>query len=356
MAENDQGQEKTEQATPKRREESHKKGQVAKSRELASVAILGGTLIYFYFQAGHLLKGLMALVSRILSSASRAELSADSVVSYFAELSFQILVMLLPLLLTVVVVSLLANILQVGFIFSTEAMAPKFSKINPLKGLKNVLGLRAAVEMLKNIIKIGMIALVAFLTIRAEIWGFLPLMDQGAWQILAFIGGNAFKILSNVCWLLMVLAVLDYLYQRWEHEKNIKMTKQEVKEENKQMEGDPLIKGRIRRLQREAARKRMMASVPKADVVITNPTHLAIAVKYDATTMSAPVVLAKGAGHVAERIREIARENHVPVVENKWVAQVLYRMVDIDGFIPENLYRAVAEILAYVYGLRTAGG
>ncbi|MDI9571135.1 MAG: flagellar biosynthesis protein FlhB [Pseudomonadota bacterium] len=356
MAQNDQGQEKTEKATPKRREESHKKGQVAKSRELSSVAILVGTLIYFYFNAPDLLKGLMAMTKKMLGRAGQVQLTGAGVPALFAELAWQVVILLLPLMLTVVVVSLLANILQVGFIFSAEAMAPKFSKINPIKGMKNVLGLRAFVELLKNTLKIIVIGSVAYLSIRSEVWGFLPLMDQGAWQILSFIGGNAFKILSNVCWLLMVLAVLDYLYQRWEHEKNIKMTKQELKEENKQMEGDPLIKGRIRRLQREAARKRMMASVPKADVVITNPTHLAVALKYDVATMAAPVLLAKGAGHVAERIREIAGEHRIPIVENKWVARVLYRMVDIDGVIPENLYRAVAEILAYVYGLRNSRG
>jgi len=356
MAENDQGQEKTEQATPKRREESHKKGQVAKSRELSSVAILVGVLIYFYFNAPSLMNGMMTMTKEMLDRAGRAQLNAAGVPSFFAELAFQVLILLLPLMLTVVVVSLLANIIQVGFIFSTEAMAPKFSKINPVKGMKNVLGLRAFVELLKNTLKIGVIGVIAYLSIRSEALGFLPLMDQGVWQILSFIGGNAFKILSNVCWLLMVLAVLDYLYQKWEHEKNIKMTKQELKEENKQTEGDPLIKGRIRRLQREAARKRMMASIPKADVVITNPTHLAVALKYDTATMAAPVVLAKGADHVAERIRKIAAEHRVPIVENKWVAQVLYRMVDIDGSIPENLYRAVAEILAYVYGLRASRG
>ncbi len=351
MAENDQGQEKTEQATTKRREESHKKGQVAKSRELSSVAILVGALVYFYFNAPDLLTGMMNMTKGMLKKSGQVQLTASSLPPFVAELAFQVMLLLLPLMLTVVVVSLLVNILQVGFIFSPEAMAPKFSKINPIKGMKNVLGLRAFVELLKNILKIVVIGAVAYLTIRSEVMGFLPLLDQGVWQILSFIGGNAFKILANVCWLLMVLAVLDYLYQKWEHEKNIKMTKQELKEENKQTEGDPLIKGRIRRLQREAARKRMMASVPKADVVITNPTHLAVALKYDTATMSAPVVLAKGAGHVAERIRKIAGEHRVPIVENKWVARVLYRMVDIDGAIPENLYRAVAEILAYVYGL-----
>ncbi|MDI9554941.1 MAG: EscU/YscU/HrcU family type III secretion system export apparatus switch protein, partial [Pseudomonadota bacterium] len=172
------------------------------------------------------------------------------------------------------------------------------------------------------------------------------------WGILLYTGRVTFKILITTCWILIVLAILDYMYQRWEYEKGLRMSKQEVKDEYKQTEGNPAVKGRIRRIQREAARRRMMAAVPKADVVITNPTHLAVAVRYDPEKMYAPTVVAKGAGFVAEKIREIAGAHGVPVVENKPVAQLLYKTVDVDRAIPEDLYRAVAEILAYVYGLK----
>ncbi|HOK06397.1 MAG TPA: flagellar biosynthesis protein FlhB [Syntrophales bacterium] len=352
MAEGDRDQERTEQATPKRREDTHKKGQVAKSREIPSVAILGGVLVFMYFNASDLLRKLMSMTSTILSRAAVTPLNAQDVLPLFASVAGGVLVMLLPLFLVVVTVTILANLLQVGFIFSAEPVLPRLGKINPLKGAKNLFGPRAWVELTKNTAKICFVGVVAYLSIRSEIPGILPLMAQGPWQVLSFLGTNSFVILGNVCWLLLVLAVGDYLYQRWEHEKNLRMTRQEVKDEHKQTEGDPLVKGRIRRLQREAARKRMMAAVPKADVVITNPTHLAVALRYDAAFMSAPVVVAKGAGHVAERIKELAREHRVPVVENREVARVLYKLVDVDGAIPENLYRAVAEILAYVYALR----
>jgi flagellar biosynthetic protein FlhB len=165
-------------------------------------------------------------------------------------------------------------------------------------------------------------------------------------------GEISFKIILRTSWVLVVLAILDYVYQRWEHEKGLKMSRQEIKDEFRQTEGDPLIKARIKRIQREMARKRMMAKVPKADVVITNPDHIAVALEYNQSRMFAPVVVAKGAGFVAERIRELARQNNVPVIENKPLAQVLYKMVKVEEVIPENLYRAVAEVLAYVYGLK----
>lgn len=351
MAEHEQ--EKTEQATPKRREDTHKKGQVAKSRELSSVFILGGALIYLYFNSSGLMKQITTMTSGLLSRSGRTELTPESTFSLLADLAFTVLLMLMPLLLTVLTVSILVNLLQTGFIFSSEPIQPQISKIDPLKGMKNLFGRRSWVELAKNCMKIIVVGLVAYISIRSEIHAFLPLMEQGPWQNLQFIGVKAFRILSNVCALMAVLAVMDYLYQRWEHEKNIRMTKQEVKEEFKQTEGDPLIKSRIRKLQREVARKRMMAAVPKADVVITNPIHLAVALRYEASRMAAPVVVAKGAGYVADKIKEKARQYHIPTVENKTVAQVLYKTVEIGDEIPASVYKAVAEILAYVYSTRT---
>jgi flagellar biosynthetic protein FlhB len=180
----------------------------------------------------------------------------------------------------------------------------------------------------------------------------LPLVELNVYDILSFLGKVSFKILYITCWVLVILAILDYLYQKWEHERSLKMSLQEIKEENRQTEGDPLIKGRIKRLQREIARKRMMSAVPKADVIITNPTHLAVAIRYQPETMNAPCVIAKGAGFIAERIKEIARKSGVPIIENKAVAQVLYKMVPVEQAIPINLYKAIAEILAYVYSLK----
>lgn len=352
MPENDQGQEKNEQATDKRREEAREKGQVAKSRELASVAVLLTCLIYFYFNIGSLMQKMMTMMSSIFRSAGQTTISLDNASSYLNGLIIKAFLMLLPLFGFVFLVALLVNILQVGFLFSSSSVQPQFSRVNPLKGLKNIFSLRSLVELVKNIIKMAVIGFVAYVVISQEISHCLPLAEQSLWGIMVYMGKISFKILLNTCWVLILLAVLDYLYQRWEYEKSLRMSRQEIKEEFKNTEGDPIIKARIKRLQRDMARKRMMAAVPTADVIITNPTHLAVALKYEQEKRNAPYVVAKGAGPIAEKIREAARENQVPIVENKPLAQVLYKMVKIDESIPENLYRSVAEILAYVYSLR----
>ncbi|MCX7817080.1 MAG: flagellar biosynthesis protein FlhB [Syntrophales bacterium] len=352
MPERDQGQERTEKATPKRREEAHKKGQVSRSRELSSVAILGAALVYFYFQAQEVTRKLMKLTVRLLTDSTRTEINVQNVTSLFMDLSYQFIVLVFPILAVVVLVALIVNLIQVGFLFSPVLLIPDLSKINPLRGIRQLFGFRSLIELAKGSLKIVVIALVAYLTIRSEMGNFLPLMNKGVWQITRFIGENAYRILGNVCFLLVVLAILDYSYQRWEFEKNLMMTKQEVREEYKQTEGDPHVKSRIKRMQLEITRRRMMAAVPKADVVITNPTHVAVALKYDPEMTLAPVVVAKGAGYLAERIKEIAKEYDVPIVEDRVVAQVLYRLVDVGEVIPENLYKAVAEILAYVYRLK----
>jgi flagellar biosynthetic protein FlhB len=257
-----------------------------------------------------------------------------------------------PLLLTVVITGFLSNYLQIGFIFSPEAVAPKMEKIDPFKGFARLFSLRSLVELVKSVLKMAVIAVIVWFTLKDELRNLIPLMDDSLMGILVYTGKVIFRIMITTCWVLIVLALMDYLYQRWEYEKGLRMSRQEVKDEYKQSEGDPFVKARIRRIQREIARKRMMANVPKADVVVTNPTHLAVAIRYDADKMYAPVVVAKGAGYMAEKIRDIARTHGVPVIENKPVAQLLYKMVDVDGAIPEDLYRAVAEILAYVYGLK----
>jgi flagellar biosynthetic protein FlhB len=233
--------------------------------------------------------------------------------------------------------------------FSSESITPKFSKVDPIKGFQRLFSLRSIVELIKNIFKICIISMVAYLVIKGELANMILLMDQGISGIMTYLGRICFKIILSTAVVLVILAILDYIYQRWEYEKSLRMTKQEIKDEYKNTEGDPLIKSRIRRLQREMAKKRMMAEVPKADVIITNPTHLAIAVKYDPENMMAPKVVAKGANIIAEKIREIARENDVMIVEDKPLARVLYKIVDVNHFIPEDLYRAVAEVLAFVY-------
>jgi flagellar biosynthesis protein FlhB len=354
MAE-DQDQEKNEQATSKRRRDAREKGQVAKSRELASVAVLGGCLVYFYFCASSLATRLMELMRTSFRESGQTTLTIENIQPLLMDLAFRTFSLLAPFLLVTLIAGLMGNILQVGLLFSSEAITPKFSKIDPFKGLQRLFSLRSLVELIKNILKMAIVGFVAYLTIKGESHQLFSLVHLGVTNILGYIGEVSFKILYSACWILLILAVLDYGYQKWEHERNLKMSIKEIREENKQTEGDPLIKWRIKKLQREMARKRMMAAVPKADVVITNPTHLAVAICYEPETMTAPRVVAKGADFLAEKIKEIARESGVPVIENRLVAQVLYKMTAVEQAIPENLYKAIAEILAYVYSFKRKG-
>jgi flagellar biosynthesis protein FlhB len=352
MAENSY-QDRTEKATPKRRQDARKKGQVAQSREVPSVMILVMSLGVFFFAGSWMFWNLVGYMSEALRSSAQLRIAevADAKVFVLqtARIVFRIL---LPLLLVIFVAGMAGNVIQSGFLLSSEALAPKWTKLNPVSGLKRLFSLRSLVELVKSIVKILFVAAVAFLMIKQEL-GLIPtLTRQSVPDIFAFAVRVAFTICLNVCLALILLAILDYAFQRWEYEKSLRMTKQEVKDENKQTEGDPKIKARIRSIQMETARQRMMAAVPEADVVITNPTHLAVALRFDAARMIAPQVVAKGAGYVAERIKQIAAENDVPLVEDKPLARTLYKIVEVGQPIPADLYKAVAEVLAYVYRLR----
>ncbi|HDD44546.1 MAG: flagellar biosynthesis protein FlhB [Deltaproteobacteria bacterium] len=352
MAEKRSDQEKTEKATPKKREEARKKGQVAKSQELASVGVLSACLVVFYFGSYDMLEKMLDIMRNSFVESAQFNIDCNNIQYFLIGFANKIFNLLIPFLLVALFMALFINYLQVGFVFSADPIQPKLSKIDPINGFRRLFSIRSFVELTKNIFKILIIALLIYITIKEEIENIILLPDQSVGGILVYIGKLAFKIVFRTCLLLIMLAIFDYLYQRWEFEKNLKMSRQEVKDELKQTEGDPIIRARIKRLQREAARKRMMASVPKADVVITNPAHLAVAIHYDQSRMSAPKVVAKGMGYLAERIRKIATENNVPIVENKPLAQILYKMVNVAEVIPANLYKAVAEVLAFVYSMR----
>jgi len=352
MADQNSDQEKTEKATPKKRSDARKKGQVAKSQELASVAVLLACLVVFYFGSYDMVEKMLDIMRGLFVESAEFDINCNNIQHLLTGFANKIFILLFPLLLAVFSMALLVNLFQVGFVLSTESIQAKLSKIDPIAGFQRLFSIRSFVELVKNIFKILVIAFLVYMTIKGEIGNFISLSDQSIGEILVYIGKLSFKIVFRTCLLLIILAIFDYLYQRWEFEKNLKMSKQEVKDELKQAEGDPIIKARIKRLQREAAKKRMMASIPKADVVITNPTHLAVAIHYDQSKMSAPKLVAKGKGYVAEKIKKIATENNVPIVENRALAQILYKIVDVDEVIPTNLYKAVAEVLAFVYNTR----
>ncbi len=347
------GQERTERATGKRRQEARKRGQVAMSREVPSALILLTALGVFYFAGPGVFDRCAALVSGMFRNLHALRIATIADAGALATELFQtIILLLLPIFLPLLVAGFVGNVAQIGFEVHAEAMAPKFSKMNPISGIKRLVSLRSLVELVKSILKIGFVGGIAYAVVSGYLRDFPALVRYDLLTLWAFTHQAAFKIIFYVCLAMLALAAIDYIYQRWQYEQSLKMTKQEVKDERKQSEGDPKVKARIRSLQRQTAYHRMMAEVPKADVVITNPTHLAIALRFQPDEMPAPRVVAKGAGTIAERIRETAREHSVPIVENKPLAQALYKMAELGDYVPVDLYRAVAEVLAYVYRLK----
>ena len=354
MAENQDGQEKTEQATPKRKEEARKKGQVPRSRELTTMAMLLMAAVAMSFLGEHMIVQL-GDVMRLGLEVDRAKLfDTHAVIELFAQAAMLGLLLMLPFLVLMLVTAVAAPVALGGWSFSAEALAFKFDKINPVTGLKRIFAARGAMELVKALAKFLLIGLIGALLL----WYFLPqLMSLGreepaaglahAGQILS----RSFVVLSAS---LVVIAAIDVPFQLWDHAKNLKMTRQEVRDEHKNTEGKPEVKARVRTMQREIAQRRMMSEVPKADVVITNPTHYAIALRYDADRMAAPVVVAKGVELIAGQIRTVALANKVPVFEAPPLARALYYSTEIQQPVPAGLYLAVAQVLAYVFQLRAS--
>jgi flagellar biosynthetic protein FlhB len=348
----DSFQDKTEQATPKKKDDARKKGQVGKSKEISSIAVLAAGVIYMFFNARQLTSDLGENIRQTFTSIPQMISGDVNYTSYMSQNIQNFLIMLLPLMLLLVVVALAANFIQTGFVISVEPLTPNLSKIDPIKGLGKVISKRSLVELLKSIFKILIVGWAAFSTLKDDFSLLMPLMFQENIQIMNVLGQISLKVVTRCCYVIFVLAILDYMFQKWDFEQNLKMTKQEIKDEYRQTEGDPLIKSRIRSIQREMARRRMMREVPKADVIITNPTHYAIALRYKPDEkMTSPKIIAKGADRIALKIKELAAKHGIPMVENRPLAQNLYKL-ELGQEVPPNFYQAVAEILAYVYGLK----
>ena len=344
--------ERTEQATAKRRSDARKKGQVARSREVPTVMVLMTGLAVLFFWSSAMYRQLSLLMAKLFGQIGTLALDPVSFQNLAWEIFASLGVILAPILLGVAAAAVLGNYLQVGSLFSWEAVQPDFGKINPWKGLGRLFSRQAAAELAKSVFKFAIIGWVAYATIRAEWTQIVSLWNQETGQIFRYVGQVSFELFLKTVLVMAALGVLDYAFQRWSYEKSLRMTRREVQDEFKQTEGDPLIKSRIRSIQRELARRRMMAEVPRADVIITNPTHLAVALQYRYKDMSAPKVIAKGAELVAEKIKEIGKAHGVPLVENKPLAQALFKTVDLGQTVPSSLYQVVADILAYVYRLR----
>ncbi|MBU0742394.1 flagellar biosynthesis protein FlhB [bacterium] len=346
------GGERTERATPRRREKALEKGQVALSQEVNSALVLlvGFSLL---FAGGRHMQQVLGENARYLFGQPHAFLLENpfALVEMATANLGVILAALAPLMLGILVIAFMANVLQVGWKVNVSAMAFRWDNINPVNGIKNVFSKRAAFDLAKNVLKIALIGLLSWYTVATlgtEMPGAAELPVEG---ILALGLKTMARLAYRLVAFLAVLALLDWVFQKWQHEQKLMMTKQELREEQKDIEGDPQVKARMRSIQLEVMRKRMLAEVPRADVVVTNPTHFAVALRYSAGDM-APRVVAKGQDSLAETIKRIARENRVPVLENKPLARALHKIVEVGAFIPDEFYQAVAEVLAYVYRLK----
>lgn len=352
MAEVD-GQEKTEQATGKKLSDSRDKGQVAKSVEINSLAIFTTGLLLILMTQKYLGSNIGGLSISVFRDLDKLQLEKDMVVEYaYKGLSFFFLT-ISPVLLGLVAISFIASYAQTGFKFSTQALAPKFSKLNPLSNIKGIFfSSRSLVEVGKSILKLAVIGSFTYWVLKDFVLTAVGLVDYSIEEILIFMIDASYSLILKIGLVYAAMAAGDFAYQKYKFRNEMMMTKQEVKEEMKQSEGDPQIKGKIKSMQIKAARARMMKDIPKADVVITNPTHFAVALKYDMNSDAAPKVLAKGMDELAQRIKKVAVENGVPLHEDIELARALYKVCEVGDQIPANLFKAVAQILAYIYKLK----
>jgi flagellar biosynthetic protein FlhB len=337
-------QDQTEKATPRRRQKAKEKGQVPRSRDLVSIANMGGILLVFYYGIvpffGHL--------SQVTASVFRFNYGRDPF-TVFRALTVEGGVLLFPLFLAIMIVPIAVTLIQGGMVL--KPLEPDFKKLNPLGGLKNIYSLNGALEAGKTLLKFGAGVLLLYHFIRESLDLYPQLLNLEIWDLTKAVGHLISKAFLWGFLFFLTLALLDYVLQKRKFERSLKMSQQEIREEHKETEGNPMIKSRIRSLQREMARRRMMEEVPKAAVIITNPDHLAVALRYLEKEMSAPQVVAKGADAVAQRIKEIARHHGIPIVEDKPLARVLFKL-NLNAFIPPDLYKAVAKIIAHVYKMK----
>lgn len=358
FAQDGEGGEKTEPATQKKLDDARKEGKVAKSKELTSAFMLIALFLIlkiFISYIGENLVNIFSIVYRRIDgyvNPGEFGFTSQAVAAFTMQMLIQILLSVWPFFLIGVVIAILVSIVQVGWKASAKPMEPKLSKFNPINGFKRIFSKESLFNLVMAIIKIVLIALIAYFSVRDKANDLFVLYEISLKQAISLVGEIILDTGLKISLVYLIVGLADFIYQKRKFSEDMKMTKQEVKDEYKNTEGDPQIKGRQRRKMQEASQRRMMQDVPKADVVITNPTHFAVALKYDANTGKAPVLLAKGEDYVALKIKEVAKENHVEIVENKPLARMIYHNVDIGAEIPPELYQAVAEVLATVYRMK----
>ncbi|MFC6331152.1 flagellar biosynthesis protein FlhB [Paenibacillus septentrionalis] len=345
-------QEKTEKATPKKKQESRNKGQVAKSQELPAALILMLSFASFLLLGDYYKTHFNSLFTDIFENWLTMEVTITNLGDFFINVMLQCLLVIAPIMAIVVITGIVGNVAQFGFLLTNETLKVQLKKLNPIEGFKRIFSMRSLVEFLKSLLKVTIIAVVVYTLIKGEWQTITSLGLQSIEAGVAYLASLVIRMGITTAAILLVLAVFDFIYQKYEHAKSIRMSKQDIKDEHKKTEGDPLIKRKIREKQLRMAISRMMQEVPNADVVITNPTHFAVALKYDATNMEAPIVVAKGMDHLALRIKEVAKEHDVITMENKPLARALYSQAEIGDSIPADLFQAVAEVLAYVYKIK----
>jgi flagellar biosynthesis protein FlhB len=348
----EQNGEKSQEPTQYRRQQAREQGQVARSQDLNSAALLLGSMVAMLWLGGAVVSAMGLVANRYLASDAWLEADAATMSHEFSSVMMALAPALLPLMLAMLAVAVFTNLAQVGLLFLPEKIVPDISRIDPLSGFSRIFSLPSAVRLMFGLFKVVLVATVAYACLAGEIEDILALVGLEVQQIGHYLGESLVWTGIKIAFALLILALLDYGYQWWRQEQDLRMTSQEVREELKNLQGDPQILARRRAAQRQLVLNRLSKTVPKADVVITNPTELAIAIKYEHEVMAAPVVVAKGAGLLAARIRRLALENSVPIVEKKPLAQLLYKEVEINHPIPTQMYAAVAEVLAYVYQLK----
>ncbi|MGN1482106.1 flagellar biosynthesis protein FlhB [Porcipelethomonas sp.] len=349
----DSSEEKTEKATPKKRTDQRKEGNIFQSKEVIIAVSLIITVFAFKLLYSTIEGSLKSAMKSFFALAGTQEnLTSSDLTQIFIQGCIVFAKAALPLLLIAAAAAIIAGIAQTKMLVSFKAIKPKFSRMNPINGLKNMISMKGLVELLKSIIKIVILFYIIYSTLKNEVSVLPKMIDMSVAESVSTIGGILWKISYKIVIAYAFVAGFDYMYQRWEYEKNLKMTKQEVKEEYKMTEGDPKVKGQIKQKQQAMSRRRMMQAVPEANVVIRNPTHYAVALKYDPEKNKAPVVIAKGKDHMAFKIIEIAEQHNIVITENRPLARALYAEVDIDMEIPSEFYNPVAEVLAYVYSLK----